>query len=152
MATRDIGQISDLLGPWTNRKHALLLLDILCGIRRDCTDLVIQGCTRMLSSCDISIIEAAITILAYVSSHVKKEAITTILIQIKATVLDTFYTDYPEPFLLDHSTGSVSFNQQFSVAMEASYRSFSATENHSQLLGAPARGERVSISVYHSFS
>lgn len=145
VATRDIGQISDLLGPWTNRKHALLLLDMLCGIQRDCTNLVIQGCTRMLSSCDISIIEAAITILAYVSSHIKKEAITAILMQIKATVLDAFYADYPEPFLLDHSTGSVSFNQQFSVAMEASYRSFSATENHSQLLGAPARGERVSL-------
>ncbi|ESU45429.1 ATPase involved in DNA repair/chromosome segregation [Giardia duodenalis] len=145
MATRDVGQISDLLGPWTNRKHALLLLDMLCGIRRDCTELVVQGCTRMLSSCDISIIEGAITILAYVSSHVKGETINTILMQIKATVLDAFYADYPEPLLFDQSTGKVSFNEQFSTAMEVSYRSFNVTESHSQLLGAPATGERVPL-------
>lgn len=154
MATRDIGQISDLLGPWTNRKHALLLLDMLCGIQRDCIVLVVQGCTKMLSSCNIYIVEAAITIFAYVSSHVKAGAINTILMQIKTTILDAFYANYPEPFLFDSSTTHISFNEQFSAIMASSYRSFNLTENHSQFLGIPVTGERVplllSIIVSHS--
>lgn len=145
VAARDIGQISDLLGPWTNRKHALLLLDMLCGIKRDCTQLIVQDCTRMLSSCDLSIIEAAITILAYVSSHVKEESISAILMQIKSTVLDAFYAGYPDPLIFDTATGNISFNEQFSTAMESSYRSFNVTEDYSQFLGASATGERVPL-------